>query len=300
MQPRRLVQATVLLLAIALPLLQRYATVRAAGDRETLLNEPLWRFFGAIFYPFGDPEAIARFIKGILGWTLSFGGLTISDPLVAAGLRGLTPTLLLSILPTLLLTLLVGRYFCGWICPAGFLSELIAGARGFLERHGVRLPSWRLDPRIRYFLLGLGTLFSALTGIQLFAYFYPPALLGRELYMALNVAQIGTGSVLLASVGLLELVAMPRVWCHSLCPGGAFYSLVSRFRLVRIQRQAAQCISCNQCVSACAFDQSPMTDRIGADCTSCGACVMACPTKALVVTLPIAGAIPSSVKEGQA
>ncbi|RMD99177.1 MAG: 4Fe-4S binding protein, partial [Deltaproteobacteria bacterium] len=46
----------------------------------------------------------------------------------------------------LLLTLLLGRVFCGWICPAGFLFDMTAKVRTFvkfLEIHPPSLRIWR-------------------------------------------------------------------------------------------------------------------------------------------------------------
>lgn len=286
MQPRRLSQALVLLLAVCLPVFHLYATARSAGDRDALLTNPLWRFLSAVFYRLGDPEQVARFLRGIPGWTVSIGPLTLTDPLAAIGLRGWSPQLALSLVIPLGLTLLLGRYFCGWICPAGFLFEAISGLRKLLIRLGVRLPHWKLGSHWRHVLLALGAAYGFLTGILVFAWFYPPAILGRELYQALTFSQVGLGTLFLSVLALAELVAMPRVWCHSLCPGGALYSLIGKLRLLRIKRDASRCIECSRCVQVCAFDQSPLTDRIGSDCTTCGACLQACPVQALAISLP--------------
>jgi ferredoxin-type protein NapH len=277
---------------VLLPFLHLYATLRAQGLRDALLEEPLWRMFSALLFPLGDPERLARSVQGIPGWTFAVGPWSVSDPLVALG----TPAAFLSLLPSILLpvalTLLVGRYFCGWVCPTGFLSEGISALRNWLIARGIRLPAWRIGSRWRYLLLGLGTAYALLSGISLFPWIYPPAVLGREVFAAIAWSQAGIGLSFLVALGLAELLVAPRIWCHALCPGGALYALMSRFRLLRIRRDAAACVACTRCVQACAFAQSPMTDRIGGDCTACGACIQACPTQALALTLPLSKEAP--------
>jgi ferredoxin-type protein NapH len=284
---RRVTQSLALGLVFLLPYLHLYAATRAQGDRDALLETPLWRFFSALLYPFGDPEALARTIQGIPGWSFSLGPLSFSDPLLVLGPHAWSVPLLTSFLLPIGLTLLVGRYFCGWICPTGFISEALSGLRRRAVAGGIRLPEWQIGTRWRYLLLALGAAYGVLTGITIFPWIYPPALLGREVFMAIAWSQAGIGLTFLLILALAELLVAPRVWCHSLCPGGALYSLLSRARLLRIRRRPEACVSCSRCVTACAFAQNPMADRIGPDCTACGACVQSCPTQALAIALPI-------------
>ncbi len=284
---RRVTQSLVLALTFLLPYLHLYATARGLGDRDALLEVPLWRFFSTLLFPLGDPEALARTLRGIPGWTFSAGPLSLSDPLLILGPRAWGIGHLMSFLLPVGLTLLVGRFFCGWVCPTGFLSEAIAGLRRWVVARGIRLPEWRIGSRWRYLLLALGAAYSVLTGISIFPWIYPPAILGREVFAAIAWSQAGIGLLFLMLLGATEFFVAPRVWCHSLCPGGALYSLISRFRFLRIRRQADQCVSCSRCVQACPFAQNPMIDQIGPDCTACGACIQSCPTQALAIALPL-------------
>lgn len=65
-------------------------------------------------------------------------------------------------------------------------------------------------------------------------------------------------------------------------PGGALYSLLGRFRLLRIVRKPALCTDYLDCDAACPFGLYPMTDRMGMECDNCGLCRSVCPEKALV------------------
>lgn len=220
MQPRRLSQGLVLLLATGMPFLHLYATARSQGDRDALMASPVWRLLSLAFYPLGDPERVARFLRGIPGWTFSLGPISLTDPLAAIGLRAWSPALMLSLAIPIALTLVIGRYFCGWVCPAGFLSEILLALRKLLIRLGVRLPEWKLGNRWRFALLALGAAYSLLTGILVFPWFYPPAVLGRELYLAIARTEIGLGTVFLSILALVELVPCPVCGVIRCAPAG--------------------------------------------------------------------------------
>ncbi len=269
-----------------LPYLHVFATLRSQGQRDVLLETPHWRILSGMLHPFGDPEALARGVQGIPGWTITIGPWSLSDPLLLFDWHAWSLPLLASLLIPVGLTLLVGRYFCGWICPTGFLSEVIWSLRRGLIARGIRLPEWRIGSRWRFLLLALGGAYAALSGISIFPWLYPPAVLGREVFAAIAWSQAGIGLVFMLGLGLSELLVAPRLWCQSLCPGGALYALLSKFRLLRIHREAQACIACARCVQACAFAQDPLRDQVGMDCTACGACVQACPTQALAWSLP--------------
>ena len=97
---RRLVQVAVLLLLAALPWLNRDGFTGMKGSLFA------FDFFGL---PFADPlGAVQIGLSGIIpGWRLIAGALVV-----------------------LAVALCLGRIFCSWFCPFGFLSELVHAIRG--------------------------------------------------------------------------------------------------------------------------------------------------------------------------
>ena len=97
---RRLVQVAVLLLLAALPWLNRDGFTGMKGSLFA------FDFFGL---PFADPlDAVQIGLSGIIpGWRLIAGALVV-----------------------LAVALCLGRIFCSWFCPFGFLSELVHAIRG--------------------------------------------------------------------------------------------------------------------------------------------------------------------------
>ena len=76
-----------------------------------------------------------------------------------------------------------------------------------------------------------------------------------------------------------------RGFCRYLCPGGALYSLLGRYRLFRIKREVKSCNDCKKCNAVCEFELDPMGDDFGQECNNCTACIAICPTDALTFTI---------------
>ncbi|NNE06930.1 MAG: 4Fe-4S binding protein [Gemmatimonadetes bacterium] len=224
-------------------------------------------------------------------WVAHVAGFPIVDPL--AGAEGLVARgaargrILLAVLVPVLVTLVLGRVFCSWICPAGFLFEATDRLRGFLKQKGFRPGNVRFRRGHKYVLLALGLALSAFLAMPLLGHFYPPALVVREIHRAVfswgnGAAGIVTGGALfLLFLVTLELVASPRAWCRSFCPGGALYSLLGARRPVRVRLEESRCTKCADCVPVCPMALNPMLDRMGAECDNCLACVSVCPDEAL-------------------
>ena len=99
-----------------------------------------------------------------------------ADPLLALsamiGARVIIPGMFISVV-VILATLLLGRVFCGWICPMGTALDLISR----LGRTTNRIKIRKIQ-RFKYYLL-IGLIMSALFGFQLVYHFDPIALITR-------------------------------------------------------------------------------------------------------------------------
>lgn len=276
---------------ILLPSLHVYQTYVAAHAYDLLApgEQHFYDLMEALTAPFtDDPAQDLDAVKGTT-WSGTLFGLKLSDPLaaagqMAAGLEWYTPFLLTAAIP-IGFTLVFGRFFCGWICPATFLYELNTNLAAVLRRLGLRTGNRRLDRRIKYLVLGLGLLLSALAGSVLVAAVYPPAIIGREAYYAIAQGGLGAGSVFFIGTLLFDLMVARRGFCRYLCPGGALYSLLGRFRVVRIRRIVERCNDCAKCNAVCEFALDPLHDRFGQECNNCTACIATCPTDAMSFTL---------------
>ena len=243
------------------------------------------------------------------------------DPLVqiASSLasRDLVPYALWA-LPLLLSTVLVGRFFCGWLCPMGTSLDLLR----------LRVPSrpqFKRERELRglKYLLLVSLLVAALAGSTALVALDPITLVMRtfaiSLYPALNAALTGTLftlynhgilpdlmtwidtdlrtnllpaeqpeyqlgwlflTVFVAAIGA-NLVAH-RFWCRYLCPLGAMLSLLSRVSLFG-RRVSGACQGCGQCQAHCrmgAVTPKSFTADTG-ECILCLECDARCPDSAI-------------------
>ena len=290
---RWLVLSLIMLMLILLPFLHLYQSYEAAHAYDLLSpgEKRISDIMEILSKPFvSDPVEDLNQLKGTT-WSGNLFGLKLSDPLALVGQASASlslywPLVVAALLP-MLLTIIFGRFFCGWICPATFIYELNDNLGTWLRRAGLPISQRRLDGRLKYLVLGLGMLLSMLTGAVVFAAVYPPAIIGREIYYAIAVGGFGAGAVFFMLSLLFDLMVARRGFCRYVCPGGALYSLLGRFRLLRIQRKVAACNDCAMCNTVCQFDLDPLHDGFGQECNNCTACIAVCPTDALVFEIKV-------------
>lgn len=213
------------------------------------------------FCPFGGMEALWGLFTD-QEFTCSLAPLNLSFMLVLLGLA-----------------LLAKKTFCGWLCPVGFLGELLAKAGGLLWRARPGVPpvlNGRLKV-LRYLVLVLALGFTYKTG-ELVLRAYDPYFL---IFSGFGHGSAGLLSVVVLALTALGALAVPMLFCRYLCPLGAVFDPFSRLGLIKLHRDEAKCTACGECNRACPYDipvdsLRTVTHR---DCTNCLECVDACPVK---------------------
>lgn len=290
---RWLVLSIVFAMLILIPFLHVYQTFVAAHAYDLLApsEQAIYDLMEALAAPFTDnPEDDLDFIKGNT-WSGTFWGFQMSDPLAvlsqaAAALNIHWPFALTAIVP-ILATLVFGRFFCGWICPATFLYELNSNFASWLNWAGISTGTRKLDKRIKYLVLGLGLLASVVMGSVLVAGIYPPAIIGREIYYVIALGGFGSSMIFFLGTLLFDLLVTRRGFCRYICPGGALYALLGRYRPIRIRRIVENCNDCAKCNAVCEFGLNPLRDDFGQECNNCTACMAICPTDAMTFAFSI-------------
>ncbi len=177
----------------------------------------------------------------------------------------------------LVMTLLLRRVFCGYMCPIGTISEWLGRAASRLRLRPRRVP-YRVDRALallKYAVLGVILVITWHAAELHFRAFDPCyALIGRHGEDITFWAYVVAGAIVLGSL----LVTMP--FCRWLCPLAAVLNPFSRVAFARIRRNEETCISCGQCAKACpmAIPVDTVREVKAARCLSCLECVEVCPT----------------------
>jgi ferredoxin len=179
----------------------------------------------------------------------------------------------------LVVTLLVRRVFCGYVCPIGTISEWLRRGARRLGLRDVKVP-YKLDrglALLKYGLLAVILVFTYRTGELIFRGLDPCyALIGRHGDDVTVWAYVVSGAIVLGSL----FVMLP--FCRWLCPLAAAFDPFSRFGLARIKRDARTCTGCGRCADACptAIPVDREREVRAARCFACMECVAACPAGA--------------------
>jgi len=147
---RRTVQVAVCALIVGLAVLSLYAHYRAARALDDAQLTAGWK--GTAFRhiddrvaEMDDPEAFLDGYKGTL-WSMRVAGVDLTDPLAVAEMAAAAKTIHVAFFLTaaipLAFTLLLGKVFCSWICPAGLLFEV--------EQQQLQLPARRFGQLSNY------------------------------------------------------------------------------------------------------------------------------------------------------
>ena len=192
----------------------------------------------------------------------------------------------------ILMGVLLGRFICGFLCPFGWLQDLlhkITGPKFSTEK-------LRALTYVKYVVLVLAVVLLPVLvvndvgmGDPFFCkYICPQGVLeGAIPLSAVNSgirAALGTlfarKMIILAAVIILG-VLFYRPFCKWICPLGAFYGLMNRVSLLGIKVDEHRCVSCGKCAKACKMDVDVTRSPNSAECIRCGKCVSACPTDAV-------------------
>ena len=238
------------------------------------------------------------------------------DPIIVIGTALSSKTFSLVFLPAVIVLILVpvlGRIFCGYICPMG--TTIDGSDKLFGNRIKDNNQSGKLRT-IKYYLLsflagaallGVSFVFTA-SPISLITRFY-----GMIVYpvlaffaeMGLTVIQplaekLDLYSIVFAEIPAPRFVAQffvliffilifvavkisPRFWCRCICPSGALMAILSKKPLIR-RVVSEECTNCGKCIKSCPMNtiakDNPALTRYE-ECIVCGTCETVCPVDAV-------------------
>ncbi|NLX57362.1 MAG: 4Fe-4S binding protein [Planctomycetaceae bacterium] len=210
-----------------------------------------------------------------------------------------------------LLLLVLGKAWCGWICPLGFIMDVLDLARRRLNM-GYLFFSQRLRARlapIKWVLLFL----SLVVPLSCFPFFMRsqiasdlsqpycqwcpakyvvPLCVGNVEEIAVNFRS-GVGifmtavGLVVAGLFLIGALTKRRFWC-SFCPMGLVIGLCRKISIVKLKKNCQACTRCGICYNVCPLDiEEIFTERTRTnvtyqDCILCMKCIENCPEEGVL------------------
>lgn len=240
--------------------------VAAGESSENLTASP------EAFCPFGGLETLYKY--------LSSGGSYVSHTHLSN---------LIVAISVLVTALLLRSAFCGWICPLGFIQDLIHNFSAWLQKRFVPVrkflrnlakrgqPVWTFLEKylrfLKYGILAWAVTGAAIYGVMVFRDYDPWSAL-------INIAEwTFTPGLVVLGLTLVGSLFVERPWCRYACPLGAVSGLLGKLSPVYIKREAEACTSCKICTNSCPMGLQVHTARTitSVDCVSCLECVGDCP-----------------------
>jgi ferredoxin len=231
----------------------------------------LW-FVGA-----GTPLAGYLWYKGVMtrqtvlpaAGLATLAGFVFSAPIMPLELGGLVNVItgvsalnagIIVICGIIALTLVLGRVFCGTLCPVGSIQELVYAIP--VKKIVIRR---REIPELIRLAVFVATVAAALSLVDLMA--------STGLYDFFSLT-LSASFAVAAGIVLLS-VFLYRPICRFICPFSVIFSVFAEFSMFRLRRNEA-CISCRKCERTCPARTAGEQDS-KRECYLCGRCTSVCP-----------------------
>ena len=182
----------------------------------------------------------------------------------------------------MLLVVIGGTIYCGWLCPYGTLQEFANKLARFFKIKQKKMPKaiHKYLKYMRYIVLLLNGLITSSIVFSIMS--FEPRNNLISLLMGYTPAIIAL--VVLIGFILLSMV-YERFYCNYLCYEGAKYGLMSLARPITIHRDKDKCINCGKCDSVCSMNIEVSKFEVlrSPECINCFKCVDDCPVEDTLV-----------------
>jgi len=186
----------------------------------------------------------------------------------------------------LVVSIIFGKSFCSWICPIGFISEMIGDFGEKIQKKlfgkVLTLPKFLDYPLrgIKYFVMFFFVYaVIGMSAIVLKSFLDAPYNIVADIKMYYFFAEISRFSLIAIGIFFLLSIVIRNFWCRYLCPYGALLGVISFLGFFKIKRNISTCTDCKACTVVCPSQiKVHKTKTVYSDeCVSCMKCIDACP-----------------------
>ena len=222
-------------------------------------------------------------LKGNLNSSILFNTIHLSDPfaylqILLASLSLNAELLISAFLIFILYAVFLGRAFCAYVCPVNLITDFAS----FIHSKGNFKKLTNFSKNTRYFILLSILVLSFILNEPIFEKISYIGIITRGIIF-FQISAIYVAILIF----LLDLFMQKNLVCSHLCPLGAFYSLISRFAILKIDYDVNKCSKCLKCKAVCPENQ--VLSMIGknsesvksGECIRCARCIEVCNDDAL-------------------
>jgi uncharacterized protein with FMN-binding domain len=187
---------------------------------------------------------------------------------------------LIEFITVMLLTAVMGRWFCGWLCAFGAYNDLVyfISKKVFKTRFRVNEKVDSILKYAKYVVLVFIAIISWTMGSSILESTSPWDAFGQITDMSTIFSSLLIGLILLILI-TIGAAFIERFFCRYLCPLGAVFSIISKIGIVKINKPKADCGKCRACTMNCSMGLNLYkVDGVrGGDCINCLKCTEVCP-----------------------
>lgn len=243
-----------------------------------------WQFTGFVGALGGGAQEAHR--PPVVEGFLPVAAITALNAYLATGVFDpIHPAGLVLLMATLATAFLFRRALCSWLCPIGFLSEMLAKEGKKIFKRSFPLPKW-LDYSllgVKYALLAwLFNLFFLMPPEQAVSFMRLPYYAISDVKMFEFFASAGAKTFIAILVVAALSLLVKSFWCRYLCPYGALLGVLGLFSPLILKRDGEKCTKCGVCNASCHMGVDVMGKKalvISPECSGCGSCAGGCPGK---------------------